>query len=138
MNDQQHPIENLMLTAMNSIKDMVDVNTIIGEPIETSNNTIIIPISKVGFGFAAGGSEFKGETIDEYTKREKEEARIAEEEARIAAAGRKRVSRPRPISEGGSTYVTGRKALAEQKAKEEAAKRAAGTTNPKHKSKKKK
>jgi sporulation protein YtfJ len=59
---------------MNSIKDMVDVNTIIGEPIETSNNTIIIPISKVGFGFAAGGSEFKGETIDEYTKREKEEA----------------------------------------------------------------
>ena len=73
MNDQQHPIENLMLTAMNSIKDMVDVNTIIGEPIETSNNTIIIPISKVGFGFAAGGSEFKGETIDEYTKREKEE-----------------------------------------------------------------
>ena len=74
MNDQQHPIENLMLTAMNSIKDMVDVNTIIGEPIETSNNTNIIPISKVGFGFAAGGSEFKGETIDEYTKREKEEA----------------------------------------------------------------
>lgn len=74
MNDQQHPIENLMLTAMNSIKDMVDVNTIIGEPIETSNNTIIIPISKVGFGFAAGGIEFKGETIDEYTKREKEEA----------------------------------------------------------------
>ena len=70
----EHPIENLMLTAMNSIKDMVDVNTIIGEPIETSNNTIIIPISKVGFGFAAGGSEFKGETIDEYTKREKEEA----------------------------------------------------------------
>ena len=49
MNDQQHPIENLMLTAMNSIKDMVDVNTIIGEPIETSNNTIIIPISKVSF-----------------------------------------------------------------------------------------
>ena len=74
MSNQQHPIENLMFTAMNSIKDMVDVNTIIGEPIETSNNIIIIPISKVGFGFAAGGSEFKGETIDEYTKREKEEA----------------------------------------------------------------
>lgn len=69
----EHPIEGLMLTAMNSIQDMVDVNTIIGEPIETSNNMIIIPISKVGFGFAAGGSEFKGETIDEYTKKEKEE-----------------------------------------------------------------
>lgn len=70
----EHPIEGLMVTAMNSIQDMIDVNTIIGEPIETSNNTAIIPISKVSFGFAAGGSEFKGETIDEYTKREKEEA----------------------------------------------------------------
>lgn len=58
---------------MSSIQDMVDVNTIIGEPIETSNNVVIIPISKVSFGFAAGGSEFKGETIDEYTKKEKEE-----------------------------------------------------------------
>lgn len=69
----EHPIEGLMITAMNSIKDMVDVNTIIGEPIETSNNIVIIPISKVSFGFAAGGSEFKGETIDEYTKKDKEE-----------------------------------------------------------------
>lgn len=72
--NEQHPIEGLMVTAMNSIQDMIDVNTIIGEPIETSNNVIIIPISKVGFGFAAGGSEFKGETIDEYTKKDKEEA----------------------------------------------------------------
>lgn len=70
----EHPIEGLMITAMNSIQDMIDVNTIIGEPIETSNNVVIIPISKVSFGFAAGGSEFKGETIDEYTKKEKEEA----------------------------------------------------------------
>ncbi len=70
----EHPIEGLMVTAMNSIQDMIDVNTIIGEPIETSNNIVIIPISKVSFGFAAGGSEFKGETIDEYKKREKEEA----------------------------------------------------------------
>ncbi len=69
----EHPIEGLMTTAMNSIQDMVDVNTIIGEPIETSNNIVIIPISKVSFGFAAGGSEFKGETIDEYKKVEKEE-----------------------------------------------------------------
>lgn len=70
----EHPIEGLMVTAMNSIKDMIDVNTIIGEPIETTNNIVIIPISKVSLGFAAGGSEFKGETIDEYTKKDKEEA----------------------------------------------------------------
>lgn len=69
----EHPIEGLMTTAMNSIQDMIDVNTIIGEPIETSNNVVVIPISKVSFGFAAGGSEFKGETIDEYSKRDKEE-----------------------------------------------------------------
>lgn len=70
---REHPIEGLMLTTMNSIQDMVDVNTIIGEPIETSNNVVIIPISKVSFGFAAGGSEFNEETIDEYIKKEKEE-----------------------------------------------------------------
>ena len=70
----EHPIEGLMTTAMNSIQNMIDVNTIIGEPIETSNNIVIIPISKVSFGFAAGGSEFKGETIDEYQKKDKEEA----------------------------------------------------------------
>ena len=70
---EEHPIEGLMSAAMNSIRDMVDVNTIIGEPIETSNNIIIIPISKVGFGFASGGSEFNTETVDEYTKRDKDE-----------------------------------------------------------------
>lgn len=69
----EHPIEGLMETAMNSIKDMIDVNTIIGDPIETSAGIVIIPISKVCFGFASGGSEFKGETIDEYKKKDKEE-----------------------------------------------------------------
>ena len=70
----EHPIEGLMLTAMSSIEDMIDVNTIIGEPIETSNGIVIIPISKVAFGFAAGGSEFKGETVDEYRRRDKDES----------------------------------------------------------------
>ena len=70
----EHPIEGLMLTAMNSIEDMIDVNTIIGEPIETSSGIVIIPISKVSFGFAAGGSEFKGETVDEYKKKDKDES----------------------------------------------------------------
>ena len=69
----EHPIEGLMTTAMDSIRNMIDVNTIIGEPLETINNVIIIPVSKVGFGFAAGGSEFKGEAINEYNKKEKEE-----------------------------------------------------------------
>ena len=69
----EHPIEGLMNTTMNSIKDMIDVDTIVGNPIETSNEIVIIPISKVSFGFASGGSEFNGETIDQYKKVEKEE-----------------------------------------------------------------
>ena len=69
----EHPIESLMMTAMTSIQDMVDVNTIIGEPIETANGITIIPISKVCFGFAAGGSEISGETIKEYNRKDKDE-----------------------------------------------------------------
>ena len=71
---ETHPIEGLMLTAMDSIRDMIDVNTIIGEPIKIQKNVSIIPISKVCFGFAAGGSEFKGESIEDYNKREEEES----------------------------------------------------------------
>ena len=69
----EHPIEKILNTSMSSIKDMVDVNTIVGDAIQASNNTVIIPISKVSFGFASGGSEFKGETIDEYNKKDKDE-----------------------------------------------------------------
>lgn len=53
-----HPIENLMKSTMESIKDMIDVNTIVGDPVKSVDGTTIIPISKVCFGFASGGSEF--------------------------------------------------------------------------------
>ena len=70
----EHPIENLMNTAMSNLKEMIDVNTIVGEAIETVNGTVIIPISKVSFGFAAGGSEFSGETVNEYEREGIDEA----------------------------------------------------------------
>ncbi len=54
----EHPIKGLMDTAMSSIKSMIDVNTIVGEPVSAPDGTVIIPISKVSFGFGAGGSEF--------------------------------------------------------------------------------
>lgn len=54
----EHPIEGLMSSAMKSIQKMVEVNTIIGDPLKAADDTVIIPVSKVGFGFAAGGSEF--------------------------------------------------------------------------------
>lgn len=56
--ENKHPIENLMRTTMESLKEMIDVNTVIGEGIETADGSFILPISKVSFGFASGGSEF--------------------------------------------------------------------------------
>ncbi|SDH73711.1 GerW family sporulation protein [Alteribacillus bidgolensis] len=53
-----HPIEGLMRTAMENLKEMVDVNTIVGDPVETPDGSVIMPVTRVGFGFAAGGSEF--------------------------------------------------------------------------------
>ncbi|WML47293.1 GerW family sporulation protein [Neobacillus sp. PS3-34] len=60
-----HPIQGLMTTAMESLKEMIDVNTIIGDPVETPDGSVILTVSKVGFGFAAGGSEF---TLDGSSK----------------------------------------------------------------------
>ena len=51
----EHPIQGLMSTAMQKIREMIDVNTIIGDPITTPDGTTIIPVSKVSFGFASGG-----------------------------------------------------------------------------------
>ena len=59
----EHPIQGLMTTAMDNIQNMIEVNTIIGEPIHSPDGSMIIPVSKVGFGFAAGGSEFTPENV---------------------------------------------------------------------------
>lgn len=56
---ENHPIENLMKSTMENIKNMIDVDTVIGNPVTTADGTTIIPISKVSFGFASGGTEFK-------------------------------------------------------------------------------
>lgn len=63
----EHPIDNLMVTAMNSLRDMIDVNTIIGDTVQSTDGTVIIPVSKVCFGFAAGGSEFESSKINKYS-----------------------------------------------------------------------
>lgn len=55
----KHPIGDLMETTMQKIKEMVDVNTIVGSPIITADGITLIPISKVSFGFASGGSDFQ-------------------------------------------------------------------------------
>ncbi len=78
----EHPIEGLMKTAMQNIKEMVDVNTILGDPVETPDGNVIVPISRVTFGFAAGGSEFD---TNQPKPKEKEKDRDRPQEAEAAS-----------------------------------------------------
>ena len=55
---EKHPIENIMSTTLENIRDMIDVNTVVGEPIAAPDGATIIPISRVSFGFMAGGGEY--------------------------------------------------------------------------------
>ncbi|MBE7037442.1 MAG: sporulation protein YtfJ [Ruminococcaceae bacterium] len=61
-------IEGLLNVSMDKIKSMVDVNTIVGDPVTTPDGTTVIPVSKVSFGFAAGGSEFSTKQTEEKAK----------------------------------------------------------------------
>ena len=54
---QQRPISEFTESALQNLRSLVDVNTIIGDPISTAEGTVIIPISKVSFGYASGGSD---------------------------------------------------------------------------------
>ncbi len=62
---ESHPIDNLIRGTMENIRDMVDVNTIVGDAVESKDGSLIIPISKVSFGFASGGSEFSPDCMKE-------------------------------------------------------------------------
>ena len=50
-------VNDLLGVSMDKIKQMVDVNTVVGDPITTPEGTTVIPISRVNYGFAAGGSD---------------------------------------------------------------------------------
>ena len=54
-------IGEIIRNSLNSIREIADANTIIGEPISTPNGTTIIPVSKVSLGIASGGVDFKNE-----------------------------------------------------------------------------
>ena len=55
---EKHPIGEMMEITMTKIKEMVDVNTVVGTPITTPDGITLIPVSKVSFGFGSGGSDF--------------------------------------------------------------------------------
>lgn len=53
-----HPVENIMRSTMEQLRQMVDVNTIVGSPVETGSGTVLLPVSKVSMGFVSGGGEY--------------------------------------------------------------------------------
>lgn len=55
--EKQHPLSEVLEASLENLKKLVDVNTIIGDPLTMSDGTTIIPVSKVSFGFVTGGSE---------------------------------------------------------------------------------
>jgi len=61
-NKENLPISDLMSTTMQKMREMIDANTIVGEPITTEDGTMLIPVSKVSFGFVGGGTDFNQKT----------------------------------------------------------------------------
>lgn len=53
-----HPIENILRTTMEQLKQIADVNTVIGAPIAAAGDTVILPVSKITLGFVSGGGEY--------------------------------------------------------------------------------
>lgn len=59
---KEQSASGLLGTAIEKIRDLVDVSTIIGDPIPVGEGVSIIPVSKVTYGFASGGSDFPSKT----------------------------------------------------------------------------
>lgn len=57
MNKEAHPVSGLMDVTLQKIKEMADGNAVIGNPIHAADGTMVLPVSKVSYGFASGGSD---------------------------------------------------------------------------------
>ena len=53
----KHPITELMDITIQKLREMIDVNTVVGNPITTPDGTTLIPVSKIAVGFGTGGSD---------------------------------------------------------------------------------
>ena len=58
----EKPVQEIMASSLEKIRDLVDSNTVIGSPIHTQDGTTILPISKISFGFVSGGTDFASKT----------------------------------------------------------------------------
>lgn len=61
---EQHNASEFTQSVLNSLKTLVDANSIVGQPITTPEGAVVIPISKVSFGYAAGGSDLPTQRPD--------------------------------------------------------------------------
>lgn len=61
---EQHPVSEFTQSALQNLRSLVDVNAIIGDPVSTADGTVIIPVSKVSFGYASGGSDLPAQRPD--------------------------------------------------------------------------
>jgi len=61
----ENKLNDIIQTSLDSIKSMVDSNTVIGTPITTANGTLVIPVSKVFVGFASGGIDYRDKNAGE-------------------------------------------------------------------------
>ena len=62
--DKKNPLSDLMSATMEKVHEMVDTNTIVGQPITTADGVTLIPISKVSFGIGGGGGDYGKNTKD--------------------------------------------------------------------------
>jgi len=59
--ENKHPINEFNESTVQKIREMIDVNTVVGDPIMTPDGVTIIPVSKVSLGFVSGGSDWSKE-----------------------------------------------------------------------------
>ena len=63
-------LNKIIDTSLGNIKQIIDVNTVVGEPITTAGGTVIIPVSKVSLGYASGGVDYYGKNVKPGVKAE--------------------------------------------------------------------
>ena len=63
--ETREPIMDLVRNAIKEIKGLIDSDVVVGKQIRTSDDKVIVPISRVSVGFVAGGGEYKATTIDD-------------------------------------------------------------------------
>ena len=87
-----------MQTAMESIKSIVDVNTILGDPVETPDGSVVVPVSRISLGFAAGGTEYETEESREAEPSFPSAAAAAQASPSTQSLSRRRSGRSSPVA----------------------------------------